>query len=276
MAEHAPGTDTGPTPILEPGDREMGLARTLAVRYMRPGFDPDDLEGEAMLAMVEAAGQFDASRAEPSDVDRLYVTFLRDRIRAALRSYCRRVQFGWLAGVPIRLRRAALKAHRAVGCLAARGIRRPSPDQIAGEARLDVVTVVKVLAIPNILVRESAVDWAESRAPVGGGLHDPEIVPLFPVTSFVPDSPCPHFGPIEKGSALLCAVCHDTGMRAHPALRRNRLTDPKPETNRTPDPTPGTDRGGKPLTRREKRRLLFPAPTANPPAAETATLAMAC
>lgn len=65
-----------------------------------------------------------------------------------------------------------------------------------------------------------------------------EMVPLFPITSFVRDSSCSHQGPVKTGSFFVCMICYQSGMDHHPALQRSPLTDPKPE----PEPT------SKPLT----------------------------
>lgn len=56
-----------------------------------------------------------------------------------------------------------------------------------------------------------------------------ELVPLFPVGSFTPNSPCPHHGPIREGSLLCCMVCSASGIDGHPALARDPATDPLPE-----------------------------------------------
>lgn len=72
-----------------------------------------------------------------------------------------------------------------------------------------------------------------------------DLVPLFPITSFTPQSKCPHRGPIKPGSVFCCMVCSGTGRDGHPALRRDPTTDPKPE------PKPGP--AAKP-NRRTRRR----------------------
>lgn len=64
-----------------------------------------------------------------------------------------------------------------------------------------------------------------------------EMTPMFPITSFVPTSECPHRGPIRRGSMFVC-MCdkcrNSSGMDHMPALQRNPLTDPKLET-KAPD-----------------------------------------
>jgi hypothetical protein len=39
----------------------------------------------------------------------------------------------------------------------------------------------------------------------------PKLEPLFPIDSYIPASPCPHHGPIRKGSTFVCMVCHRSG-----------------------------------------------------------------
>jgi hypothetical protein len=48
---------------------------------------------------------------------------------------------------------------------------------------------------------------------------EPKLEPLFPITSFTPQSRCPHHGPIAKGSVFVCMVCNRSGKDHHRALR---------------------------------------------------------
>lgn len=88
-----------------------------------------------------------------------------------------------------------------------------------------------------------------------------ELVPFFPLDSFTPKSPCPHRGPIRKGSRLCCMICHRSGVdKQWRKLWRSIVTDPKPEKKpAAPEP--------KKLTRKE-RRSLFKQHHDNPEAAE--------
>jgi len=47
----------------------------------------------------------------------------------------------------------------------------------------------------------------------------PVLIPLFPATSFVPGSPCPHHGPIPPGSDFVCMRCHQSGRDGHPIFQ---------------------------------------------------------
>lgn len=75
-----------------------------------------------------------------------------------------------------------------------------------------------------------------------------DAVPLFPIPSFVPDSACPHRGPIQEGSQFVCMKCHDYGLNAHPMLTRDPRTDPKPEPvvveAEEPEPTRAEKKAG--------------------------------
>ena len=90
-----------------------------------------------------------------------------------------------------------------------------------------------------------------------------ELIPLFPIGSFTPQSTCSHRDPIEKGSRFCCMVCHTSGMDDHPALRRVPKTKasfvPAPESPKeaaaptaASDPSPAE-------TRKQRRRRRFAA-----------------
>lgn len=84
--------------------------------------------------------------------------------------------------------------------------------------------------------------------------REPRLVPLFPITPFMPGSICPHHGPIRAGSDFCCMICSQSGKDGHPALQRDPQTDPKP------DPKPESLAAATtilPLTRRQKRLLAF-------------------
>lgn len=110
-------------------------------------------------------------------------------------------------------------------------------------------------------------------------IRPPVLRPLFPITSFVPGSACPHGrwdvvqgedGPERvwvpsrrppRGTSLVCMVCHKSGKEGHPGLKRDPFTDPRPD----PKPSDGEEAGGKkreplkPETRRERRARQFNA-----------------
>jgi hypothetical protein len=96
----------------------------------------------------------------------------------------------------------------------------------------------------------------ESRAlTLGSGVvRPPRLVPLFPVGSYTPQSPCAHKRPIRRGSALCCMVCHRSGLDGHPALRRDPRTDPIPERRLGANPAPLKLHKE---SRRHRRKRLF-------------------
>ena len=94
--------------------------------------------------------------------------------------------------------------------------------------------------------------------------RNPLLIPLFPVGAYTPQSSCPHRDPIEKGSAFCCMVCHRSGMDEHPALQRDPLTDPLPESKTEPIPRStlmAKSNESRP-TRKERRRRKFALQTA--------------
>jgi hypothetical protein len=89
----------------------------------------------------------------------------------------------------------------------------------------------------------------------------PRLIPLFPIGSYTPQSPCPHREPIPLGSNLCCMVCFRSGMDHHPALQRNPATDPPRAP--VPAPAPPVEKSS-PETRRQRRQRLFAARVPRP------------
>jgi hypothetical protein len=100
----------------------------------------------------------------------------------------------------------------------------------------------------------------QGRLAEDGCSRPPRLVPLFPIGPFTPQSACPHRGPVRPGSILCCMVCCQSGMDDHPALKRNPLTDPRPERRRTVSPA----RHSAKETRKERRRRLYASPQTPP------------
>jgi hypothetical protein len=87
------------------------------------------------------------------------------------------------------------------------------------------------------LSRAAALDAQQGE---GGDSGDPPraplLIPMFPLLSYVPSSPCAHHGAIHSGSLFCCMVCHQSGIDGHPGLIRDPRTDPAPEPKPKPPP----------------------------------------
>lgn len=232
----------------------MPRARAMARRCEGHGADPADLESDAMLALLQAAQHFVGTDQPEED----FGAWAQFRISAALRKVVRDAPYQHVR-VPARLREAAEKCRVATECLKARGIERPNAHQIAGESLLSRETVEIVLEIPGVIVRQSAVEWAENKATTRGP-DEPELVPAFgPQPGWSPDRACQEVcrHPVPKGSSLCCMQCHESGQDHHPALKRSKFTDPPPETKRVAAPrSVAVDRQHE--TRAQRRQRLFP------------------
>ena len=100
----------------------------------------------------------------------------------------------------------------------------------------------------------------DSRGPSRKAVHEPRLVPLFPIGPFTPQSVCPHRGPIRPGSVFCCMVCSRSGMDDHPALKRDPRNDPRPEVKVAKPTLPVIGRE----TRKERRKRLFADHLASP------------
>jgi hypothetical protein len=83
----------------------------------------------------------------------------------------------------------------------------------------------------------------------------PNLVPMFPVISFIPFSACPHHGPIRRGSIFVCMVCHQSGQDHLPSLQLLPGDLPRPDRRRRPRTPDQLSRLRE--TRRQKRLRLF-------------------
>lgn len=92
-------------------------------------------------------------------------------------------------------------------------------------------------------------------------VRPPRLVPLFPIVPYTPQATCAHNRKIPRGSVLCCMVCHQSGIDDHPGLKRNPLTDPKPEPK--PERTAGLVAKPARETRKQRRARLF-SKAANP------------
>lgn len=209
-------------------EQYMPLARRLAERFHASGVDPDALESDATMALWAAARRAAQLEARGHKVKN-FQAFATSRIRLELFKSVRDAPFAHLADVPIRLREAAEKCERAGEALLARGIRRPSAEQLAGEAGIAVWRADAVLSLTTIVPRQSAIEWADNTGSTAVRNPVASLEPTFGVRSFTPESGCPHYGPIPMVSKLVCMVCHATGFDHHPLMKRTLASDPLPE-----------------------------------------------
>jgi len=129
------------------------------------------------------------------------------------------------------------------------GLGRRSRSKVAAELDATVYSVRRAWGRFRVAYRDvNGADFEPARV-----IRPPALVPLFPVVAFSPLAICPHHGAIRRGSLLCCAICHQSGVEDHPALKRDPREDPKPD----PKPKPKLDMTGKPETRRERRARLF-------------------
>lgn len=235
-------------------EQYLPMAVQMARRCEGRGVDRDELESDAQLGLLMAARK----ASEDGDI-RDFQAYARLWIAGALRRLINDAPFRLVAAVPHRLKEAAEKCRQANERLAARGIRRPQPDQLAWEAGLKVETVLLVMEIPGVVVRQSAIEWADSQGQVAY-IHGPELTPIFGCQpGFTPQTTCANIhpnGPIPHGSGNCCMAGHESGMDHHPALKRSKLTDPKPEPKRQAVEPP-VDHAHRPETRTERRQRLF-------------------
>jgi hypothetical protein len=104
----------------------------------------------------------------------------------------------------------------------------------------------------NVPVRDDEPVAGSGDAERDEARRPPRLVPLFPIGAFTPQSTCPHHGPIRPGSVFCCMVCSQSGMDEHPALKRDPLTDPRPENKEAARQLVNRCRE----TRKERRRRL--------------------
>lgn len=136
---------------------------------------------------------------------------------------------------------------------------------IAGRAEVSRQLVNRRLRIAEA-ARDAAEEAAAALPPRATVPWWLQLVPLFPVGPFTPESACPHNGPIREGSQLCCMVCSRSGMDRHPALARDASpkahlsearTMPAPKRP-SPRPSSRAARHVPPTeTRRDRRRRLF-------------------
>ncbi len=116
----------------------MGVARSVASRYLNRGIDEDDLVQVAYLALTRAARDFDASRHED------FLSYAVPTIRGELKKHFR--DHGWTVRPPRRVQETQARITRAESRLLQQLGRSPTPSEIARAIEADLDDVVEALA----------------------------------------------------------------------------------------------------------------------------------
>src|SRR4029077_5435802 len=118
-------------------ERHLGIAHHLARRYRHRGVSDEDLVQVAMIGLLKAVERFDPDRGIA------FATFATPTVLGELRRYFR--DSTWALRVPRQLQERVLAVGQAVGPLAQRLGRSPSPREIAHEAGLTEEEVLEAL-----------------------------------------------------------------------------------------------------------------------------------
>lgn len=116
--------------------------------------------------------------------------------------------------------------------------------------------VERARQMERTLTRDHVISDLKSGRQVDMGF---QLMPLFPIASFTPQSTCGHNGPIRRGSSLCCMVCHSSGMDDHPGMRREEAASSTSEASSAPannGPWPA-DSIGSPRTSKKRGRRRF-------------------
>jgi RNA polymerase sigma-B factor len=118
-------------------ERHLGIAHHLARRYRHRGVADDDLVQVATIGLLKAVDRFDPERGAS------FASFATPTILGELRRYFR--DSTWAVRVPRQLQERVLAISAAVGPLAQRLARSPSPAEIAVETGLTEEEVLEAL-----------------------------------------------------------------------------------------------------------------------------------
>ncbi len=116
----------------------MGVARSVASRYLHRGIDEDDLVQVAYMALTRAARDFDAGRHGD------FLSYAVPTMRGELKKHFR--DHGWSVRPPRRVQETQARITRAEGELLQKIGRSPTPSQIAAHLDLDLGDVIEALA----------------------------------------------------------------------------------------------------------------------------------
>jgi RNA polymerase sigma-B factor len=118
-------------------ERHLGIAHHLARRYRHRGVADDDLVQVATIGLLKAVERFDPDRGVS------FATFATPTVLGELRRYFR--DSTWAVRVPRQLQERVLAIGSAVGPLAQRLARSPSPKEIADETGFTEEEVLEAL-----------------------------------------------------------------------------------------------------------------------------------
>ena len=116
----------------------MGVARSVAGRYINRGIEQDDLVQVAYAALTRAARDFDPTRRQD------FLSYAVPSIRGELKKHFR--DLGWTIRPPRRVQEAQARITRAEADLLQRYGRSPRPSEIADHIGLDLDHVIEAMA----------------------------------------------------------------------------------------------------------------------------------
>ena len=238
-------------------DSFASLAHHLVRRYQHWSLDQEDFFQEAMLAAIRAIDDFRVDRKVPLGAD------VTHKIRWAIGHQLERANRQAQTSGPRYHDRADVAGDDddiqdelwdAVEALPARDqailIGFFGLDAKGAKTRAQLGARRRVQRHDGLEINDQVNQPAEDSST--GMRRPPRLVPMFPILSYVPLSPCPHYRPIRRGSVFVCAVCWRSGYDHWAYFHRDPATDPQPE------PKPRRRRGpvkAKTLETRRQRRL---------------------
>jgi RNA polymerase sigma-B factor len=116
----------------------MGVARSVASRYLNRGIEEDDLVQVAYAALTRAARDFDPGRHED------FLSYAVPTIRGELKKHFR--DLGWTVRPPRRIQETQARITRAEGELIQELGRSPRPSEIAAHLGVEVDDVVEAMS----------------------------------------------------------------------------------------------------------------------------------
>jgi RNA polymerase sigma-B factor len=138
----------------------MGVARSVASRYVNRGIEEDDLVQVAYAALTRAARDFDPGRHED------FLSYAVPTIRGELKKHFR--DLGWTVRPPRRVQETQARMTRAEAELVQQLGRSPRPSEIAAHLGMEVDDVVEAMSADGCFA-PSSLDRPLTNAD-GGGL----------------------------------------------------------------------------------------------------------